>query len=84
MGIIGWIVLGGLAAWVASMISKENGGLLKNIIVGIIGAFIGGFVFSTLGGSEVTGFNFYSFIVALVGALILIFLLRLVTGRSKA
>ncbi|HBH77551.1 TPA: GlsB/YeaQ/YmgE family stress response membrane protein [Candidatus Saccharibacteria bacterium] len=84
MGIIGWIVLGGLAGWVASMISKENGGLLKNIIVGIIGAFIGGFVFSTLGGSEVTGFNFYSFIVALVGALILIFLLRLVTGRSKA
>ena len=84
MGIIGWIVLGGLAGWVASMISKENGGLLKNIIVGIIGAFLGGFVFSTLGGSEVTGFNFYSFIVALVGALILIFLLRLVTGRSKA
>lgn len=84
MGIIGWIVLGGLAGWVASMISKENGGLLKNIVVGIIGAFIGGFVFSTLGGSEVTGFNFYSFIVALVGALILIFLLRLVTGRSKA
>ena len=84
MGIIGWIVLGGLAGWVASMISKENGGLLKNIIVGIIGAFIGGFVFSTLGGSEVTGFNFYSFIVALIGGLILIFLLRLVTGRSKA
>lgn len=84
MGIIGWIVLGGLAGWVASMISKESGGLLKNIVVGIVGAFIGGFVFSTLGGSEVTGFNFYSFIVALVGALILIFLLRLVTGRSKA
>lgn len=78
MGLIGWIILGGLAGWVASMIAKtdESMGVLANIVVGIIGAAIGGFVFSLLGGAGVTGFNIYSFLVALVGALILLGLLR--------
>ncbi len=84
MGIIGWIILGGLAGWVASMLSNEPGGLLKNIIVGVVGAFVGGFVFSIFGGSDVTGFNLYSFIVALVGALLLIFIMRMFTGRKHA
>ncbi len=80
MGIIGWIILGGLAGWVASMIAKtdKSMGIFANIIVGVIGAAIGGFVFSLVGGSGVTGFNIYSFIVALVGALILLWLIRLV------
>lgn len=84
MSILGWIILGGLAGWVASLLTREEGSLLKNIIVGIIGAFVGGFVFTALGGSDITGFNLYSFLVALVGAVILIFLLRLVTGRKPA
>lgn len=76
MGFIGWIVLGGLAGWVASMIvgNNKSQGLLGNIIVGIIGGFIGGFVFDLLGGSGVTGFNLWSFVVALVGAVILLWL----------
>ena len=83
MGFIGWIVLGGLAGWVASMIMGNNKsqGLLGNIIVGVVGAFIGGFVFNLLGGSGVTGFNLWSFVVALVGAVILLWLVGLVRGR---
>jgi uncharacterized membrane protein YeaQ/YmgE (transglycosylase-associated protein family) len=74
-----WIILGGLAGWVASMIQKTDAqmGLLANIIVGIVGAFIGGFVFSLLGGEGVTGFNIYSFLVALVGAVILLGVIKL-------
>lgn len=74
MGFIGWIILGGLAGWIASMIAKtdESMGVLANIVVGVIGAFIGGFVFSLFGGEGVNGFNIYSFLVALVGAVILL------------
>ncbi|MEO6109685.1 MAG: GlsB/YeaQ/YmgE family stress response membrane protein [Candidatus Saccharimonadales bacterium] len=84
LGFIGWIVLGGLAGWVASMIMGNNArqGLLGNIVVGIVGGLIGGFVFGLLGGSGVTGFNLWSFLVALVGAVILLFLWRLISGRK--
>lgn len=80
MGFIGWIILGGLAGWIASMIAKtdESMGVLANIIVGVIGAFIGGFVFSLFGGEGVNGFNIYSFLVALVGAVILLLIVRAV------
>lgn len=79
MSFIVWIVLGGLAGWVASMIQKTDAqmGVLANILVGIVGAFIGGFVFSLFGGEGVTGFNIYSFVVALVGAVILLGLIKL-------
>lgn len=86
MGFIGWIVLGGLAGWVASMIAKtdESMGILANIIVGIVGAFIGGFLFSLIGGPTVTGFNITSFLVALVGAVVLLFIVRaFMGGRHK-
>ena len=86
MGFIGWIVLGGLAGWVASMIAKTDHsmGVFANIIVGIIGAGIGGFLFNMFGAQGATGFNIYSFVVALIGAVILLFIVRAVTGRSKA
>lgn len=85
MGIIGWIVLGGLAGWVASMIMGNNAqqGLLGNIVVGIIGALIGGFVVGLLGGEGVTGFNLWSFLVALLGAVIALWLVRMMRGDSK-
>lgn len=83
MGIISWIILGGLAGWVASIIMRKNKsmGLLANIIVGVIGAFVGGFVMNLIGGWEVSGFNIESFLVALVGAIILLAVVNLFTKR---
>lgn len=78
MGWIGWIVLGGLAGWVANMIMKEEGSLLKNIVLGIIGGLVGGGIVQLLGGSGVNGFNIYSFIVAVLGALLLIYIGRMI------
>lgn len=78
MGWIGWIILGGLAGWVANMIMKEDGGLLKNIILGVVGGLVGGGIVQLIGGSGVNGFNIYSFIVALLGALLLIALGRMI------
>lgn len=77
MSWIGWIVLGGLAGWVASIIMKTNKsqGMIADIAVGIIGAFLGGFVMNTLGGVGVTGFNIWSFFVAVVGAALLLAIL---------
>lgn len=86
LGIIGWIVLGGLAGWVASMIAGTDGrqGLLGNIVAGIIGGVVGGFIFGLLGGDGVTGFNIWSFLVAVVGAVIVLFIWRMITGDRKA
>jgi uncharacterized membrane protein YeaQ/YmgE (transglycosylase-associated protein family) len=85
MGLIGWIILGGLAGWVASMImgNDKKQGVFGNIVVGIIGAGIGGFVVSLIGGEGVTGFNIWSFVVALLGAVILLWLWRLITGNKS-
>jgi uncharacterized membrane protein YeaQ/YmgE (transglycosylase-associated protein family) len=83
MSILGWIVLGALAGWLASIVTGRNDqmGCLTNIAVGIIGAFLGGAIMSALGGYGVTGFNLYSLLVAFVGAAILLFVLGLVRGR---
>jgi len=79
MGILGWIILGGIAGWLASIISGINAsmGLVANIIVGIIGATIGGFIFSFAGGTGITGFNLWSLFVALIGAVILLGIVRI-------
>jgi uncharacterized membrane protein YeaQ/YmgE (transglycosylase-associated protein family) len=84
MGLCGWIILGGLAGWVASIIAGNNArqGLIGNIVVGTVGAFIGGWVFSYFGGVGVTGFNLYSFGVALVGAVILLAVKKLLFGKA--
>ncbi len=85
-GIITWIVVGGLAGWVASMIAKTNAsqGMLGNIVVGIIGAFVGGFLVELFGGTGFTGFNIWSFLVALLGAVVVLFIWRAITGRRSA
>ena len=74
MGIILWIVFGALVGWIASLIMKTDAeqGAVLNIVVGIVGAVIGGWLFSFFGESGVSGFNLYSFVVALLGAIVLI------------
>jgi uncharacterized membrane protein YeaQ/YmgE (transglycosylase-associated protein family) len=77
MDIILWLVLGAVAGWIAGLIMKSTHGMLEDILLGIIGAFVGGFVMNFFGQAGVTGFNFYSLIVAVIGAIILIFLGRM-------
>jgi uncharacterized membrane protein YeaQ/YmgE (transglycosylase-associated protein family) len=79
INIILWIVFGALAGWLASLIMRTDAsmGAGANIIVGIIGALIGGFIMNALGGEGVTGFNIYSLLVAIGGAVILLFLVRI-------
>jgi uncharacterized membrane protein YeaQ/YmgE (transglycosylase-associated protein family) len=72
MGIILWVIFGGLVGWVASMLMGSGKGLILNIVVGIVGAVVGGWLMSFLGESAVTGFNLYSFLVALLGAVVLL------------
>ena len=76
MEFIFWIILGAVAGWIAGMIMKSSHGLIVDIILGIIGGFVGGLVMNFFGQSGVTGFNFYSLIVAVIGAVVLIVLGR--------
>ncbi len=83
IGWIGWIVIGGIAGWVASKIMGTDGqqGLLLNIVVGIVGGLLGGFLLNLL---DVGTYGFgwiLTFVTALAGACILLFLVRLVSGR---
>ena len=80
MSIIVWIVIGGLAGWVAGMIMKTDGSLVKNIV----GALIGGFIMSFFGAEGFTGFNLWSFVVALLGSIVLIAVINLFTSRKHA
>lgn len=85
MGFIAWIILGALAGWIASIIMRTNAeqGAIANIIVGIIGAVIGGFLMQVFGASGVSGFNLYSLLVAIGGAVVLLAIYRAVTGNSS-
>ncbi len=78
MGIFLWIIFGGLVGWMASIIMKTDAqqGILLNVVVGIIGAVIGGWIMSMVGIGGISGFNFYSFMVALLGAVMLIAIVR--------
>ena len=82
MSIIVWIVIGGLAGWIAGMIMKEQGSLVKNIVVGIVGALVGGFIMSFFGAEGFTGFNLWSFVVALIGSVVLLAVINLFTGKK--
>jgi len=83
MGWLAWLVVGAIAGWLASMVMKTNRhqGLLMDIVVGIVGAFIGGFLFNQFGETGVTGFNIWSIFVAFTGAVVLLALIRLFSGR---
>ncbi len=83
MGLITWIIIGALAGWIASIIMKRNSemGGLSNIIVGVLGALLGGFIASLFGLGTVSGFNIYSLLIAIGGSCLL---LLIVGGVKKA
>jgi uncharacterized membrane protein YeaQ/YmgE (transglycosylase-associated protein family) len=86
MGILAWIVVGLIAGWLASQVMRGGGyGLIGDIIVGVVGALIGGFLATTFLNmpNPVNGINIPSIFVAFVGAVILIAILRLVSGRRR-
>ncbi len=82
MSILIWIVFGALVGWIGSMIMGTDGqqGLILDIVVGIIGASLGGYIMHYFGQGGVSGFNLYSFIVAVIGAVVLLALLKLIRG----
>lgn len=83
MSIIGWLVLGLIAGFIASKIYAGTGqGIILDIVLGIVGAFVGGFLFSAVGGAGVTGFNIYSMIVAIIGAIVVLWLYHTFVGRK--
>ena len=82
MGFLSWIVLGLIAGWLAGMLFRGRGfGILGDIVVGIVGALIGGFLGSALLGWDVTGFNVSSIVLATLGAIVLLAVLKAFTPR---
>lgn len=83
MGWIAWIVLGLIAGFVGSKIVNKSGeGLLLDIVLGIIGAVVGGWLFTMFGAHGVTGLNLYSFLVAIVGAVVVLLIYHALFRRS--
>lgn len=84
MSIIGWIVLGLIAGFIASKIVNKSGeGFILDIVLGIVGAVVGGFLFAQLGAVGVTGFNIYSMFVAVVGAIVVLVIYHAISGRRS-
>lgn len=83
MSIIGWIIVGAIAGWIASIVTKNNRkmGAGSNILVGIIGGFIGGLAMNLLGGHGITGFNLWSLLVATGGAIILLLIVNAIRRK---
>lgn len=81
MEILLMLIFGAVVGWIASMIAGTNEGLLGNIIVGIVGAALGGFIMNAFGQSGITGFNIYSLLVAILGSVILLWIYRAFANR---
>lgn len=85
MGLIAWIVLGGLAGLLAKAImpGKDPGGCILTVIIGIVGALLGGFLATALGFGGLSGFDWRSLVIAVIGSIVLLGLLRLFRGRRR-
>jgi uncharacterized membrane protein YeaQ/YmgE (transglycosylase-associated protein family) len=82
MTILGWLILGLIAGFIASKIVNHSGsGILLDIVLGIVGAMVGGWLFASLGAMPVTGFNIYSMFVAVIGAVVVLVIYHAVFGR---
>jgi uncharacterized membrane protein YeaQ/YmgE (transglycosylase-associated protein family) len=85
MSILAWIVLGLVAGFIASKIVNKSGeGVVLDIVLGIVGAVVGGFLFNAVGSGGVTGFNLWSILVAVIGAVVVLVVKHAVTGRGSA
>jgi uncharacterized membrane protein YeaQ/YmgE (transglycosylase-associated protein family) len=85
MGLLSWIVVGLIAGWLAGRVMKGGGfGLIGDIVVGVVGGLIGGFIASYVFhvGDPMSGINLTSILIALLGAVLLLFVLRLLSGRT--
>ena len=83
MSIIAWIVLGLIAGFIASKIVNKSGeGVVLDIVLGVVGAVVGGWLFSFVGMSGVSGLNIYSLVVAVIGAVVVLFAYHAITGRG--
>jgi uncharacterized membrane protein YeaQ/YmgE (transglycosylase-associated protein family) len=84
MGILSWIVIGGLAGLAARFVMKRHLGLIVTVLVGIVGAVVGGWVLTAVtNGPGLTGFSFRSFLIAFAGAVVLLFLYGLAVNRGR-
>jgi uncharacterized membrane protein YeaQ/YmgE (transglycosylase-associated protein family) len=80
--VLGWIVFGLITGFVASRIVAQRGqGCILNVVLGIVGAVVGGAMFTSIGGSGITGFNVYSMFVAIIGAIVVLMIYHAITGR---
>ncbi|HXJ03211.1 MAG TPA: GlsB/YeaQ/YmgE family stress response membrane protein [Micropepsaceae bacterium] len=83
MSLVGWILFGLITGFVGSRVVNRRGeGCVLNVALGIVGACVGGFIFTSIGGYGITGFNLYSMFVAIIGAIVVLLLYHALTGRS--
>jgi uncharacterized membrane protein YeaQ/YmgE (transglycosylase-associated protein family) len=82
MSIIAWIVLGLIAGFIASkLVNRTGGSLVLDLLLGVVGAFVGGFLFTRFGAAGVSGLNLYSILVAIIGAVVVLFIYHAIAGR---
>ena len=82
MSILAWIILGLVAGFIASkLVNRSGGSLVLDLLLGVVGAFVGGFLFTRFGAAGVTGLNIYSILVATLGAVVVLFIYHALSGR---
>ncbi|MFI4964398.1 MAG: GlsB/YeaQ/YmgE family stress response membrane protein [Caulobacterales bacterium] len=82
MSILAWIILGLVAGFIASkLVNRTGSGIVMDLVLGVVGAFVGGFLFTRFGAAGVTGLNLYSILVAIVGAVVVLFIYHALVGR---
>jgi len=85
MGIISWIILGLIAGFICSrLVDRQGQGFWLDIVLGIVGALVGGYLFDLFGASGVTGLNLYSMLVAIVGSVVVLVIYNAITGPRRA
>ena len=86
MGILAWIIVGIIAGFLAKAVvpGEGPGGILGDLIIGVVGALLGGWIFNAFGSAGATGLNLWSILVAFVGAVVLLLIIRAFTGRRVA